>query len=231
MEAKISLTRRCGKSPFQIAIGRDPELPGDLLSSSSILHDDVAAHTARIRSNARLVVMQFNDNLASRRALDQRPRPFTEFPVGDEVAVWRRSTGKGAPGKQRRAQWRGPGIILGAVRENYFVAMPGSVIEAAPEQLRHRTAEEQETALVVLRDLRRTADILRESGSAKNFEDITEQDWPDGDLNSTAGDMEPNQETSKSKLPTRRLEHVEQTPVDAPSQPTVELETASFFLR
>ena len=193
--------------------------------------------------------MQFNDNLATRRALDQRPRPFREFSVGDEVAVWRRGTGKGAPGKQRRAQWRGPGIILGAVRGNYFVAMPGSVIKAAPEQLRHRTAEEQETDRVVLRDLRRTADILRESGSAKNFEDITEQDWPDGDLNSTAGDMEPNQETSKSQLPSRRLmrktppsgvdekhpdsqiEHVEQTPVDAPSQPTVELETASFFLR
>ena len=73
------LTRRCGCSPFQIAIGRDPELPGDLLqdlpnvtSSSSILHDDVAAHTARIRSNARLAVLQFNDNLATRRALDQR---------------------------------------------------------------------------------------------------------------------------------------------------------------
>ena len=83
--------------------------------------------------------------------------------------------------------------------------MPGSVIKAAPEQLRHRTVEEQETDRVVLRDLRRTADVLRESGSAKNFEDITEQDWPDGDLNSTAEDMEPNQETSESQLPSRRL--------------------------
>ena len=197
--------------PFQIAIGRDPELPGDLLedlptviSSSSILHDDVAAHTARIRSNARLAVMQFDDNLATRRALDQRPRPLREFSVGDEVAVWRRGTGKLAPGKQRRAQKRGPGIILGAIRCNYFVALPGSVTKAAPEQLKHRTAEEQE---VVLRDLRRTADVLRESGSAKNFEDITEQDWPDGDLNPTAEGMEPSQESGKSasfrQTPTR----------------------------
>ena len=57
LEAQISLTRRCGYSPFQVATGREPEFRGDLLqdlpnviSSSSILHDDVAAHTARIRS-------------------------------------------------------------------------------------------------------------------------------------------------------------------------------------
>ena len=31
MEAQNSLTRRCGYSPFQIAIGRDHELRGDLL--------------------------------------------------------------------------------------------------------------------------------------------------------------------------------------------------------
>ena len=55
--------------------------------------------------------------------------------------------------------------------------MPGSVINSAPDQLTHRTAEEQQTDRVALRDLRRIADVLRESGSAKNFEDITEQDW------------------------------------------------------
>ena len=73
------------------------------------------------------------------------------------------------------------GVVLASPWEHYFVAMPGSVIKAAPEQLRHRTAEEQETDRVVLRDLRRTANVSRDSGPAKNFEDITEQDWPDGD--------------------------------------------------
>ena len=148
------------------------------------------------------------------------------------------SVGKGAPGKQRRAQWRGPGIILRAVRGNYFVAMPGSVIKAATEQLRHRTAEEQGADRVVLRDLRRTADVLRETSSAKNFQDITEQDWPDGDLNTTAGGAESSQEipenqplpdrrrlvrkTPPSKvdgtLPDPRDGHVTQAPADSTSQ-------------
>ena len=96
--------RRCGCSPVQTAIGRDTELHFN--SSSSILHDDVAAHIARIRSYTRLALMQFNDKMATRRALDQRPRPLREFSFGDEVAVWRRGTGKGAPD-------------LGAVRGNY----------------------------------------------------------------------------------------------------------------
>ena len=54
MKAKNLLIRKCGCSPsFQIAIDRHPEVPGDLLqdcpdaiSSSSLLHEDVAAHTA-----------------------------------------------------------------------------------------------------------------------------------------------------------------------------------------
>ena len=79
--------------------------------------------------------------------------------------MWRRSTGKGAPGKERRAQWRGPGR--------------GNLRECHQHQGCSRAAE-QEADLVVLRDLRRTADVLWETGSAKNFEDITEQDVPDG---------------------------------------------------
>ena len=78
--------------------------------------------------------------------------------------------------------------------------MPGSVIKAAPEQLRHRTAEEQEADRVVLRNLRLVADVLRESGSAKNFEDITEQDWPDGDLGFTGDSAESSQETPPPKV-------------------------------
>ena len=86
----------------------------------------------------------------------------------------------------------------------------------------------------MLRDLRRTADVLRETGSAKNFEDITEQDWPGGDLNTTAENAEASQEIPETCLsdrprktppakvdethPDRRDEHVMQAPADATPQ-------------
>ena len=48
MEAQNSLTRRCGYSPFQIATGRDPELPGvllqDLRMSSARLQFSTTIH-------------------------------------------------------------------------------------------------------------------------------------------------------------------------------------------
>ena len=77
--------------------------------------------------------MQFNDNLATRRALDQRPRPFREFSVGDEVACvemrhWKKCTWQTMVGLN--------GVVLASSREqlrgNYVVAMPESVIKAAP---------------------------------------------------------------------------------------------------
>ena len=87
----------------------------------------------------------------------------------------------------------------------------------------------------MLRDLRRTADVSRETGSAKNFEDITKQD---GDLNTTAENAEASQEIPENQplsdrrrlvrktLPAKvdethpdpRDEHVMQAPADATPQ-------------
>ena len=67
----------------------------------------------------------------------------------------------------------------------------------------------------MLRDLRRTA-------AAKNFEDITEQDWPDCDLNPTARGAEASQETPPSRIdwthPDLRDEQVTQAHADAAPQ-------------
>ena len=91
MEAKTSLIRRCGvQSRPSVNTLRCLERSyriNIVITSSSTLSDDVAAHTARIGSTARLQVMQFNDILSAHRALDQRPRPFTRLSVKGQVAM------------------------------------------------------------------------------------------------------------------------------------------------
>ena len=64
----------------------------------------------------------------------------------------------------------------------------------------------------MLRDLRRTADVLHETGSTKNFEDITEQDWPDGDLFTTAEGTEASQEIPENQPPSDSRRLVRKTP-------------------
>ena len=190
-EARNSLLRRAGYSPYQLVFGRDPEFPGDDLaqeqpdpiSSSAILEDAIAEFQHRARSVARQEVLKQLDHRAARVALNARPRPLREFRVGDEVAVWRR--GKGI--KKTTARWRGPGIVAGHASANLWVSMPGSFIKCSPEQLRLRTTEEREADRFLVRDLRAAAaNLFPEVGMVnkhqKCFYDITDQDTPPGDL-------------------------------------------------
>ena len=110
--APNSLIRRCACSPFQIAVGGDGGFLQDQLDSSSILHDDLAAHTGRIRSTARLAVLQIDDDVAIRRLWTRDLAHFvhsqwatmwqsgcvglamgvseqTEFGGGDQESSWR----------------------------------------------------------------------------------------------------------------------------------------------
>ena len=190
-EARNSLLRRAGYSPYQLVFGREPEFPGDDLvgeqpdpiSNSAILEDAVAEYQHRARSVARQEVLKQLDHRAARIALNARPRPQREFRVGDEVAVWRR--GKGI--KKTTARWRGPGIVAGHASGNVWVSMPGSFIKCTPEQLRLRTTEEREADRFLVRDLRSAAaNLFPEVGMVnkhqKCFYDITDQDVPPGDL-------------------------------------------------
>ena len=101
-EAKNSLLSVSCLSPMQLVFGRNPEIPGDLLSdnpdliaSSSLLHDRVAGQAARVRTVARTNLMLHSDKLNARRALDTRPRVVPTFLLGDMVAVWRLMKGCG----------------------------------------------------------------------------------------------------------------------------------------
>ena len=190
-EARNSLLRRAGYSPYQLVFGRDPEFPGDDLaqeqpdpiSNRAILEDAIAEFQHEARSVARQEVLKQLDHRAARVALNARPRPLREFRVGDEVAVWRR--GKGI--KKTTARWRGPGIVAGHASGNLWVSMPGSFIKCSPEQLRLRTTEEREADRFLVRDLRAAAaNLFPQVGMVnkhqKCFYDITDQDTPPGDL-------------------------------------------------
>eukprot|EP00959_Pyramimonas_sp_CCMP1952_P218401 4567935-Pyramimonas_sp.AAC.1 len=59
--AKNSLLSVTGVSPMQMVFGRNPEIPGDLLkdnpdliTSSAIVNDPIAAQQARIRTVTRM---------------------------------------------------------------------------------------------------------------------------------------------------------------------------------
>lgn len=190
-EARNSLLRRAGYSPYQLVFGKEPEFPGDDLageqpdpiSNSAILEDAIAEYQHRARSVARQEALKQLDHRAARIALNARPRPEREFRIGDEVAVWRR--GKGI--KKTTARWRGPGIVAGHASGNLWVSMPGSFIKCTPEQLRLRTMEEREADRFLVRDLRAAAaNLFPEVGMVnrhqKCFYDITDQDVPPGDL-------------------------------------------------
>ena len=178
-----------GTSPFQIVFGRNPEVPEDLLSdnpdviaNSAVLHDPPAIFAATVRSVARQKVLAYNDKLAVRAALDARPPTLRSFQNGDMVAVWRKARGaSGSSSKWAHHRWR-PGICMGQVRGNYWIAVPGSCIKASANQLRLANREERAAWRLVEASLRsHTIDL--DSMKANYYDDITK----DGDPPSAPG--------------------------------------------
>ena len=157
-EAKNSLLSVSGVSPMQVAFCRKPGILGDLrnpdlIASSSLLHDRGAGQAARVRTIARTKLMLHSDKPNARRALDTRPRVVPTFLPGDMVAVWRMTKGGGIPGKQAHHRWR-PGICVGSVRGNYWIAVPGSVVMASPKHPRPAAREERHVWRVVEAEMR-----------------------------------------------------------------------------
>ncbi|CAK0820028.1 unnamed protein product, partial [Prorocentrum cordatum] len=135
-EAKNSLRSVGGVGPAQIVFGRNPQVPEDLLAdspdiaaNSAALRDPPAAFAARVRAAARRQVLSYNDKQATRLALDARPRKLVKYQSGDMVAVWRNA--KQVAGRRAHYRWR-PGACMGAVRGNYWIAVPGSVLKDEP---------------------------------------------------------------------------------------------------
>ncbi|CAK0840822.1 unnamed protein product [Prorocentrum cordatum] len=185
-EAKNSLLSVGGESPAQIVFGRNPEVPEELLVDSpdivangAVLRDPPAIFAARVRAIARRHVLSYNDRRATRAALDARPRRRIAYKPGDMVAIWRKVTKGGGGGLQNRRaryRWR-PGVCMGAVRGNYWIAVPGCVLNASPEQLRMANSEERAAWRLVESSLRsHTIDL--DSMKAQHYHDISAEERP-----------------------------------------------------
>ena len=114
-----------------------------------------------MRAAARQEENQYIDHLAVRRALDQRLQPFRELAVGDRVA--------GGDEGRARVHQENKGEHNGELQESPLAhswattaAVPKGVIKAAPEQLRHQSHGEKEVYRVIVRDLQRAGEILRD---------------------------------------------------------------------
>ena len=125
---------------------------------------------ARVRTIARTKLMLHSDKLNARRALETRPRVVPTVLPGDMVTVWRMMKGDGIPGKRAHHRRR-RGLCVGAVRSNYCIALPGSVIEASPEQLKLAAREERHARLVEAELRKKLVNFVEFFGHW--FEDIT----------------------------------------------------------
>ena len=125
-------------------------------------------------------MIAYSDQHALRRALDTRPRVVRFFRAGDMVAVWRRTKhSQRVPHRHSYHRWR-PGICVGAVRGNYWIALPGGIVKASPEQIREATQEERRAWRLVEAELRTdTVDLENMDRIKARYEDITRDGNPE----------------------------------------------------
>lgn len=206
--ARNSLLRRFGFSPFQIALGRDPEQAGDLLqdvpsvtANSLAVSDLPFQRLLQIRTICRRACLEASDSKAFRLALNARPRTVQELEAESCVFIWRKGKGHGLK-KGTQARWTGPGVLVGKEKGNWWVATPGQMLKATPEHLRMASPEELVTNEHLVEAILRN--LKEENMAEQGFVDLTHQECPpEGipqDWHPTA-EEDPLFETDKANLP------------------------------
>ena len=146
-----SLRRDSGYSPAQAVWGRDPDVPGDLLSGNGNEHveevitkDRQRAKEHSVRNAARAAYFRCQADARLRRALLQRTRVTgEELETGDSVCIYRK------PKNRRSWSWFGPGLIIGREGINFWVSFGGRCHLTAPEHIRKATGEEIGSAFAI----------------------------------------------------------------------------------
>ncbi|CAE7226683.1 unnamed protein product [Symbiodinium sp. CCMP2592] len=156
VQAKNRLMRRSGSSPNQWVFGKDPKLPGALLSDGgSIESAQLTSDSERLMQIESIRVQAMNNhhefeaNQALRSALLRKSRPYRgEFYPGQKIAYFRKRTAAG-DGEGTVEGYR-QGIVVSLDRNpNSNVAANlwirnsrGRLVQASPEQCRPVFGEE-----------------------------------------------------------------------------------------
>ena len=162
---KNQMIQSYGFTPSQRVFGRNPDIPGDLMSepqavvpNTCSLHDDSIARAYALRNTARKAVLELHDDRTLRKALLARPRRDKPFASGDVVAYWRdQKWHQGLLSKG--GKWYGSGVVLGLIGRNVVIAHRNHILRCAPEQVRLATQEEkalietQGTELLGIKDM------------------------------------------------------------------------------
>ena len=129
-----------GHTPHQYVFGQNPRVPTDLLDepqsvvpATVSLTDQAIAKAQEIRTTARKAVLELQDDVALRKALNARPRVVHDYKSGDLVAYWRNQ--KWVQGVLNNdGRWYGSAIVLGYVGRNLVLAHRKQILRCAPEQ-------------------------------------------------------------------------------------------------
>ena len=162
---KNSTIQTHGFTPSQVVFGKNPDLPGELLTepqnavscTAGLLEESVEQAQA-LRHAAKKAILELQDDKSMRRALAARPRLARNFRAGDIVAYWRDQ--KWTQGKlSKGGRWYGSAVVIGLIGKNVVIAHRSHVLRCAPEQLRLATPEEKqlidtpETQLLGVKDM------------------------------------------------------------------------------
>eukprot|EP00435_Cladocopium_sp_Y103_P016757 s3691_g4.t1 len=180
-----------GYTPSQIVFGKNPDLPGELLTepqkvipcTAGLLEESVEKAQAT-RHAAKKALLEMQDAKNMRRALAARPRAARTFRAGDIVAYWRDQ--KWSQGVlSRGGRWYGSAVVLGNIGKNVVIVHRNHVLRCAPEQLRLATHAERQLVETPETHLLGIKDMI-ESGTFRSAQhvDLTSQCYPalEGDV-------------------------------------------------
>ena len=200
-----------GYTPHQHVFGKNPTLPGDLLSEplhviagTAGLSDDAIAKAQAIRCTARQAVVAMQDDKALRLALSARPRVTESFQPGDLVAYWRQQKYSQAQSTVvQGGRWHGVAVVIGNVGRNVMVAHRRQILRCAPEQIRYATTEERTVVESPESELLGIKDMI-EGGTfrSKQYIDLVSGHYPTQALEQSGGSPKDDEHvTERSDVP------------------------------